>query len=784
MRIFLVVTRVVFSLIAIFCFCAACSSVVGSDRGLMIKETDKGQERRMALYAAVAANDTAKTKELLAVEANPNFADNDGRTLLFKAVFHGREEMVNILVAAGVKPDAKDKDGQTALCFAARDGQPAMVKALLAARANPDILCGKDGETALHAAAHRGGLESVKLLLAAKANPNAISESRWTPLLEAISPENSDSDSNRVEIVSALLAARADPNFAPKGALSPLCRAAATCGRGKNKDGAPIVKALLAAKANANARCDRGRTPLYYAAQRGSLDAVRLLLAAKADPNAVDENGESALDVASYFDNPDVESVLKKAGAKSKKSDDAPLYDELGRPMNMAAAQELQDRRAGKESKPRMHILLYTEEQANVLNETIAQEKAGKKSEYLTRAVLLDIPVNELAERVKAGQNVNAVDPVFGRPLFQAIEQRRNVAVIKFLLDHGADPNEGRPLLTALVRDIPYSEATSLLLAAGANPKTVDDNNTPVLTLAAQHGDAKSVSALLKANAPVDALDKNGKTAIYYAIDNHGREWQEVVSLLLDSGASPAAFPALLVLEWKPENVEMALLLLKKGASGAVISRWGSLLHWAIRDNSLELLAAALAAKAPLDARDQYDWTALYLAVQEGKADFVTALLRAGAPVNRSTFLEEREYYDNRLIISNVEDDMLPRAVKKGNEEVIKALIAGKVALNSRENDEGGRTALCKAIDQGLSEIVKIVLAAGAKPDVPDNDGRTPLHHAVSKKDMESLTALLAAKANPNVRDKDGETPLYLAAKKGLADMVKALLAAGAVDGK
>jgi hypothetical protein len=118
---------------------------------------------------------------------------------------------------------------------------------------------------------------------------------------------------------------------------------------------------------------------------------------------------------------------------------EVPIYDELNRPMNEAAEREEQNIRDGKTSESDyVDIVVDNLEQANALNETIAQEEAGRKSEYLTRAVLLDLPVSELAERIQAGQDVNAVDPVFGRALDQAFRQRRSVAVIRFLLDHGA----------------------------------------------------------------------------------------------------------------------------------------------------------------------------------------------------------------------------------------------------------------------------------------------------------------------------------------------------------
>ena len=725
------------------------------------KPNAQDKDGETALHTAAQKEDSEYIKLLLAAKAAPGLTDKMGKTPLHRAVEHGKLEAVHALLSAGAKPDAHDEDGRTALYIAVKQEQPAMVKALLDAKANPDLFCGKEAETALHAAAQKKGSECIQILLSAKAKPSLTDKTGETPLHRAVERGN-------LEAVHALLSAGAMPDVLDKNGNSPLIVAAMA---GENRT--TVLKALLKAKANPNVSGGyHNASPLHYAARSHNLEAVQLLLAANANPDAVDKEGKSALDVAS---GQAVVSALEKAGAKSRKADSVAIYDELGRPMNKAAEQATQKKTptVGKD----VHILLDGPDQAEAFNETVAQERSGRKSPYLTRAVLMDATVEELAERLKGGQNVNAVDPVFGRALSQALEQRRSIAMVQFLLDHGADPNEDKPLLTALSRR--SGEALSLLLAAGADPNTVDSDKTPALILATKKNNLAAVQALLKAGTPVDAPDAKGRTALYHALQNHSGQ-MDMISLLLANGASPAAFPALLAMNGNADNVPTALLLLEKGAAGTVVGEGGeSLLHWAIRAGSPELLAAALKAKAPLNARERYGDTALYMAVRKGKADFVTALLKAGAPVNASVIVPGEKFANYEGVYA-AEDDMLPRAVEKGHEDVVKALLAAGVALDTRENTHDRPTALCKAIGEGLPDIVNMILAAGAKPDVADRYGRTPLHHAVRKKDFGSLAALLAAKANPNLQDKDDKTPLYLAAEKSLADMVKAMLTAGA----
>ncbi|MBM7068049.1 ankyrin repeat domain-containing protein [Actibacterium sp. 188UL27-1] len=81
-------------------------------------------------------------------------------------------------------------------------------------------------------------------------------------------------------------------------------------------------------------------------------------------------------------------------------------------------------------------------------------------------------------------------------------------------------------------------------------------------------------------------------------------------------------------------------------------------------------------------------------------------------------------------------------------------------------------------------EFVPVVLAAGADPDVRDNEGRTPLMLFLAEADsFDMIAALLGAGADPNARNSAGQTVLAVAkALEVDPEIVDLLVSAGATE--
>lgn len=75
-------------------------------------------------------------------------------------------------------------------------------------------------------------------------------------------------------------------------------------------------------------------------------------------------------------------------------------------------------------------------------------------------------------------------------------------------------------------------------------------------------------------------------------------------------------------------------------------------------------------------------------------------------------------------------------------------------------------------------DMVELLVARNASMEVRDQDGRTPLHAALGRtaRGSECARVLLAAGANPNEPDNYGYTSVHLAALNEFASSVKMLL--------
>lgn len=206
---------------------------------------------------AAAQGDVAKVKEML--QADPSLAgsrDENGLSVVLKALYYGKRDVVELLLASSVELN---------LFEAAATGKTDRVRTLIQQEPANVSSYSTDGFTPLSLAVFFGHPETVDVLLAAGAEVNAASREtmKLTPLASAMATAQN-------EIARTLIAHGADVNAKAASDLTPLHTAAA---RG-NIEAATL---LLEHGADINATTTDGKKPISYAEERNHPEMVEFL---------------------------------------------------------------------------------------------------------------------------------------------------------------------------------------------------------------------------------------------------------------------------------------------------------------------------------------------------------------------------------------------------------------------------------------------------------------------------------------------------------------------------
>jgi ankyrin repeat protein len=413
------------------------------------------------LVEAVKRRDAAAARNLVNRRADVNVPEPDGATALHWAAHWDDLDTADLLIRAGAAINAANDYGVTPLALASQNGSAAMVTRLLEAGANPNA-ARTTGETPLMTAARTGVVAVIQALVARGADLHARESTGQTALMWAVAEKH-----------------------------------------------APVVRALIDAGADVRARSKGGFTPLLFAARAGDVESAAALLAAGADVNETAPDGMSALVVATVRGHATLATLLLDRGA------DANAEGAGFTALHWASG------RWDTELTGPNGIVTQADEEWSALpgvgTGRVQLVQALLAHGANPNAALAKVPPRAGYSQLQVEHRVAGVNPYPGATPFLLAAMAGDVAVMRALVEGGADP-----LRTANDR------TTALMVAAGLGRYMAESHVTEQQSL-------EAVRLALDLGVDINAANDAGSTAL------HGAAFikaDRLVRFLVDNGAA------------------------------------------------------------------------------------------------------------------------------------------------------------------------------------------------------------------------------------------------------
>lgn len=382
--------------------------------------------------------------------------------------------------------------------------------------------------------------------------------------------------------------------------------------------------------------------------------------------------------------------------------------------------------------------------------------------------------------------NTGAGNPQFKMALMQAV-QKKSYSVMEQLLDRGVTPDSVHEINllreAVLNRD---AESVRLLLLFGADPNAIDKHGFTPLFSATELGFVDGAKMLIKYGA--DANTSAGPEA-----------------------DTPLACA---VLESKVELVQ--LYLMYGGDPNRIMANGNTVLVRAIdRKTPKRLIELVLNYGSDPNGKNAEGTSPMFQAISMQRFDVAQVLLDRGADPNLpgpKHLLWPASYQPPllKMLLARGADfrrapGVMELATSINNIESVRLLLNHGVDPNAKK--DGVYTPLCSAIRDDRGDIVTLLLANGADPNLPASEYpcfKCVTHHraqylpqvvaaggdpheprgiverAVKHNNPDALIYLLDYGVDVNAKSPEGYTPLTTAIREDRADMVDLLLARGA----
>ncbi|CAI7635530.1 unnamed protein product [Penicillium bialowiezense] len=674
--------------------------------------------------------------------ANPNAKSHRGDTPLYWAASSGHADVAQLLVDNGADPDGECHEGLKPLHRAASKNSAEVVKVLLAAgvdpmtpktREAPGRVCGNMassvGHTPLMYACQNGHTEAVAEFLPYLDEHTIKQALFWSSghatnvayiLKNATVDVNIESSgrtllfnaciSSRLDAVKVLLAAGADPNILCS-TLPPILG-----GMGSNRRHAP--------KRVKQQNEPRGFTALHaltginnrYERPQSSVDCVLAIIQAGADVHVRSTDGKTALHFA-CANNVNIVKLLLKAGADPYATDDK--GDTI---LHTNGAND-------KELLPVLHESGLVD-----VNRIMIETNGGP---IFTR--LQGNHPESALDFLKYTSNLNMTTSDGYSPLHVLFEKRcsnHTFDVVNALLSAGVDPNlrnKNGDAALHLIKSSVGADTIRALIKAGADLEIRDaQGQTPLFKAVTYSTGMRSETNLFKTlielGARTDTRDDAGRTLLHQVVSKIDRLEELILLVKFDPSVvdndGNTLFHELVSRQHPPEGNSIYERLMDFGVDITQPNNRGRTIlhelnsHTSGRRSCDAHLDYVLQHQKNKNPQDLDGIQPLHMAATVSEVN-VFKLLNSGADLFGTT--------KKGMTVLHV-------TAQARNPGVIDLVLAKTVDLDDKTREAfinqksgEGNTALHYACSSGRPETVKLLLSAGADPNLLGKNGYTPL---------------------------------------------------------
>ncbi|KAJ7887644.1 ankyrin repeat-containing domain protein [Mycena olivaceomarginata] len=614
----------------------------------------------------------------------------------------GHETIVQFLLKNGADANAQDRKSKFVLHMALARRQDKIARLLIENGADVNVQ-GEHGGALTTAVWH--GMESIiPMLLDRGADVNARDMRKITRLLIEngadvnVQGEHGGALTTALwhgmeSIIPMLLDRGADVNA--RGGQSQFALHMALAQRHEK-----IARFLIENGADVNVQGEHGPA-LTTALCHGMESIVPMLLNRGADVNARGGRYQFTLHMALAHGNEKITRLLIENGA------DVDLQGEHGPALTTAAWYGLES------------IVVLLLERGAAVN----VNAHGGRCDFALHAALANGHGKIAQLLIEHGADVNLQGWKYGTALTTALWMRME-DIIPALLTRGADVNAcglyGGPLQVAF--DTQNVNIARLLIENGADVDLQGEHG-PALTIAAWYGFESIVILLLKRGVAVNASGGRCKFALHAALTNRRGEiarlliekrrrsrrgHEDLVQLLINSGADPNAHGGMALLQASRDGHENAVrLLLKHGADVNTrdINYWSAIAAAASGGHE-QIVRLLIENGANVNAPGGQYGTALAEAADAGHENIVEVLIHNGADINTN----DGEHWT-----------ALVAASQAGHENIVRFLLENAADVNLQDRKYG--CALLAAFARGHRAIVQLLVKHGAKVVWPEMTG-------------------------------------------------------------